>query len=280
MMLGSSCSPCCSSCTLPAEIPASFSWNLSSVGSYKWYPRTDLNGGYTECENTAMIGSYSTPNKLFSNSAFDSVSFTLTQPSPPSAGDVQTYNYASSVTLSGCCDSAMWSDWVSRFPTWYLDSPTWKHLAISQVTIEYTGQMTFYAKEYSTLASSFSSAISVIQARGDTLPGTPCGLARGLASMFVRVKYDNGECKAYYVDFQLKGQATDRDVPYPEDPQPWPSGPHSTGAAPRYVAYGIQRGSVWLSSPLELQFSASSVSSDIDSGGYLYVSNANRLAVA
>jgi len=91
--------------------------------------------------------------------------------------------------------------------------------------------------------------------------------------MFVRVKYDNGECKAYYVDFQLKGQATDRGVPYPEDPQPWPGGEHGTGAAPRYVAYGIQGGSVWLSSPLELQF-------DIDSGGYLYVLGANQLTVA
>ena len=281
MMLGSACSPCCSSCALPAEIPVSFSWNLSSVASYKWFSTLSFSGGYSDCENTATIAMYATPNLLFANTPAAIANATLTESSSYSGGTIRNYSYSGSYTLSGCCNSAAWNDWVSRFPNWAYDSPTWKRLSLSQVTVAYSTSVSFYAKEYGLLSSAFNNAIAVIQARGDALPGTPCGLATGTAFMRVHAQYDNGECKLYDADFQLKGTGSSFGVPYPETLEVWPQEVYagSDKLKPRYVAYGVQGGRTWFSSDLEFQFSAYSSVGEIAPGNYMYAAGANTLAL-
>jgi len=283
MMLGSPCSPCCDSCTLPAEIPVRFTWSLASVSSYRWLRVSSFfSNGYIECQNTAFIGVMSqTPASLFTGSPFSTAELTLTPSAVLSGGTVRDYSYRSSYRLSSCCNQAAWDAWVARVPGWRSDNPTWRRLGVAELTLSYSAQLKFYAKEYPFLTPAFDNAISVIQARGDLLPGTPCGLAEGQAILNAHVKYENGECHLYSADFQIKGTASSAGVPYPEDPEPWPQDVFSAGQRlrERYVAYGIQGGRVWLSSDLELQFSAASSVSQIETGSYMYVSGANRLGV-
>ena len=186
------------------------------------------------------------------------------------------YLYRNTFRLSDCCNQEAWNAWVARFPNWQSDNPTWKRLATSQVTLSYDVRLLFYAKEYSFLSGVFQNAISVIQNRGDIIPGTPCGLAEGAAFLDVHAKYENGECQLYKADFQLKGTGGYTGVPYPENPEPWP---RDGVAKPRCVAYGIQGGKVWLSSDLELQYSANSSAQEISTGSYMYDAGANTLAL-
>ena len=280
-MLGSPCSPCCDNCTLPAEIPARFSWSLSSASSYRWFQTPDVFGGYSNCQNTATIGMSQTPASIFAGTPYGATELTLTQSSVSSGGTVRGYLYRSTFRLSECCSQVAWNAWVARFPNWQSDNPTWRRLATPQLTLAYEAQLLFYAKEYALLSVAFENAISVIQNRGDILPGTPCGLAEGRAFLDVHAKYENGECQLYKADFQLKGTGSYFGVQYPENPEPWPQNIFSGSdkLKPRFVAYGIQGGRVWLSSDLELQFSADSISREIYPGNYVYVAGANRLAL-
>ena len=219
---------------------------------------------------------FQTPASLFSGAPLAAAEATLTPSSVSSGGTVRGYVYRNTFRLSDCCSQAAWDAWAARFPNWQSDNPTWRRLATPQLTLAYEMQMVFYAKEYFPLSSAFSNAISVIQGRGDAIPGTPCGLAEGTAFLEVHAKYENGECQLYKADFQLKGTGSFVGVPYPEEPEPWP---RLGDDKPRSVAYGIQGGRVWLSSDLELQFSADSVSRAIAVGNYVYVAGANRLAL-
>lgn len=277
MMLGSPCSPCCTSCSLPQEIPARFSWSYSTAASYRWNPTPPIFDGYDQCSNT--VSPYTTPASLFSGSPYGSGSFTLTPTTISANGTVRVYAYSSAFRLSNCCSESDWIAWVEKTPGWQSDNPRWKRLGFS-VTLVYRAQITFYAKEYSPLSPHFSSAISVIESRGDVLPGEACGLATGAAFLDAHVKYENGECALYAADFQIKGSGSYTGVPYPEENPPWPgSGGFSGGEQVkiRYVAYGVSGGSAWLSSDLELQASGSSAVQQIEEGSYIYAAGQNTL---
>lgn len=276
-MLGSPCSPCCKSCSLPQEIPARFSWNYSAAASYRWNPTFESSGGYAQCTNTVFP--YTTPASLFYGTPYGSGSFTLTPTTVSASGTIRDYAYSSAVTLSNCCSESDWNAWVEKIPGWQSDNPTWKRLGFS-VTLAYSAQVTFYAKEYPFLSPQFSSAISVIESRGDVLPGEACGLARGRAFLAAHVKYENGECARYDAAFQIKGSGSFTGVPYPEETPPWLGDSGFVNGEQekiRYVAYGVSGGAAWLSSDLELQASGSSAVQQIQGGSYIYAAGQNTL---
>lgn len=223
---------------------------------------------------------FSTPLQL---GASGSHQCTLTRTGSPAANQVATYLYQQSFRLSECCTDAEWNAFVARVPGWSFDVPQWKRSSIVSLQFAHRVLVRLTPRENGLLSPAFANAVSVIAARGDSFPSSPCGLALGLASLEIHARYEHGQCAIYEANFQAKGQCgfSATGAPFPENPAPWVGGGGFCGdgqqARQRYVAYGIQSGKLWFSSPLELEFSASSEAQQITEFSYMYSQGLNTI---